>query len=342
MKYLLIGVALVALAVGPLTAQDNGHGKAQSGGHGNAGHGPTMHGPSMKGSAKGTEYRGQGHEGKSKAPDMQAAAPRHGEGNAHTAAKGTAKAKGTGERGRSAMAHSARPAPHGGDGNARAGNAARAPGVKILDDGRRYYSERDARDRFDFAAARRGLIDGCPPGLARKNNGCLPPGLAKQRTYRADWWGLGGLAGGSYAYDDGYLLRLDGASVAGYIPLLGGALSPGNIWPSAYAPEPVPDYYADYYDLGPPGSYRYADDVLYRVDPSTSAITSIAGLLTGDTFQIGSPLPPGYDVYNVPYLYRSQYTDGPDARYRYSDGYIYQVDPATRLVTAAIDLLAGS
>ena len=25
------------------------------------------------------------------------------------------------------------------------------------------------------------IVDGCPPGLAKKNNGCLPPGQAKKR-----------------------------------------------------------------------------------------------------------------------------------------------------------------
>jgi hypothetical protein len=213
--------------------------------------------------------------------------------------------------------------------------------VKVLQDGRHYYARRDTRPRFDFAAAGRGLIDGCPPGLARKNNRCLPPGQANQRRYRPDWWGLSGLSGGPYLYDGGYLLRLNGGAVAGYVPLLGGALAVGNLWPATYVAQPVPQYYVDYYDLGPSGSYRYADDVLYRVDPATSAITSIAGLLTGDDIRIGSPMPPGYDVYNVPYRYRSQYADGPDAWYRYSDGYIYQVDPTTQLVTAAIDLLVG-
>ena len=52
-------------------------------------------------------------------------------------------------------------------------------------------------------------------------------------------------------------------------------------------------------------------------------------------------MPLGYDVYNVPYPYRGQYLDGPDALYRYSDGYVYQVDPETRLVAAAIELLAS-
>jgi patatin-like phospholipase/acyl hydrolase len=41
----------------------------------------------------------------------------------------------------------------------------------------------------------------------------------------------------------------------------------------------------------------------------------------------------------VPYSYRDRYVDGPDAYYRYSDGYVYQVDPTTQLIQAAIQLL---
>lgn len=189
----------------------------------------------------------------------------------------------------------------------------------------------------------------CPPGLAKKNNGCMPPGLARKddryrfANYRPDWWGLSslGLGDGRYFYEDGYLMRLNGDRVSGFIPLLGGALSIGNPWPSYYAPQPIPPYYADYYGLGPVSNYRYADNVLYRVDPESAAITSIAALLTGDDIRVGQPMPMGYDVYNVPYPYRSQYLDGPTANYRYSDGYVYQVDPETRLVAAAIELLAS-
>ena len=64
-------------------------------------------------------------------------------------------------------------------------------------------------------------------------------------------------------------------------------------------------------------------------------------LLTGDNFAVGRPMPVGYDVYNVPYPYRAQYYDTPDAAYRYSDGYVYQIDPETRLIAAAIELLAS-
>jgi hypothetical protein len=200
-----------------------------------------------------------------------------------------------------------------------------------------------------FAERSRGLIDGCPPGLAKKNPPCVPPGLARQQDaawrntlYRPDWWGLRDLSNdGRYLYDDGYLYRLgEAGNVAGYIPLLGGALSVGNPWPSYYAPVELPAYYQSYYGLGPPDAYRYADNAIYRIDPSTQAISSIAALLTGDTFNVGQRLPLGYDVYNVPYDYRDRYYDTPDALYRYNDGYVYQVDPKTQLITAAIQLLA--
>jgi hypothetical protein len=369
MRHLLVGAAVVAFAAVPLAAQGNGHGKGGPGGHGNSEHGPpmqrpsmvgpamkhhatdgpAMHGPAMHGSPKGAEAHGKpGHAAGSMASAMEASAPKHAK------APGGRKDNAHGNGPPGAPSHrssAARPGdlpprngPIGGfDRNGKAQHASngQAQRIEALPDGRHRYTDRGARAAFDFAAARRGPITGCPPGLARKDNGCQPPGQARQRLYQPGWWGLGGMANGSYAYDNGYLLRLNGNTVAAYLPLLGGALAVGNSWPSAYAPMPVPQYYVDYYDLGPPGGYRYADNVLYRVDPSTAAITSIAALLTGDDFAIGAPLPSGYDIYNVPYPYRSQYPDGPDVRYRYSDGYIYQVDPATRLITAAIDLLTA-
>jgi hypothetical protein len=208
--------------------------------------------------------------------------------------------------------------------------------------------DRDGRDGFDWNEVKgRGLVNGCPPGLAKKNNGCTPPGLARDRDRdglfswdRPDWWGLSGLGGGRYSYYDGNLVRLgDGNRVLGYVPLLGGALAPGNVWPSMFEPVALPSYYQDYYGLGTQDGYRYYDDAIYHVDPKTSAITSIAALLTGDDFAVGQPLPSGYGVYNVPYSYRDRYVDGPDAMYRYSDGYVYQVDPKTQLIQTVIELL---
>lgn len=228
------------------------------------------------------------------------------------------------------------------------------------DDDRGFDDRRDGDrrfiDRVDYRRDRdlllrdgsRGLIDGCPPGLAKKNNGCLPPGQARDRyenglfgySYRPSLFGLSNYGDGRYYYNDGYLLRLgNGGGISGYIPLLGGALAIGNPWPTSYSYYPVPNYYVDYYDLGDSGRYRYADNVIYRVDPEDAAIMSVAALLTGDDIRVGQPMPIGYDVYNVPYAYRDRYYDTPDAHYRYSDGYVYRVDPETQLVAAVIDLL---
>lgn len=186
----------------------------------------------------------------------------------------------------------------------------------------------------------RGLIAGCPPGLARRNNGCLPPGQERKiaRARYADLWGRD--RDGDWRYENGYLYQLDRAgSVKGWLPALGGALAPGAVWPSQYAYQPVPQYYTDYFRLNDPMDYRYANGALYGVDPQTQAITQVVALLTGQPISVGQPMPAGYDVYNVPYPYRDQYVDTATARYRYNDGYVYRVDPTTQLVQAAIQLL---
>lgn len=358
MKHLFAGVAAIALAAVAAHGQGNSQGKGNDADRGK----PAQAQAASQGG--GNERGNQGKADRGNSNSMQAAA-RGNEGN-----RGQGNAQGNAQRNDNARADAApgnrgnanppgqsanrgrdNAAPQAARGNDNRRAAVRADngnrGIRILDDGRRQFETRGARGDFGFRDLRRLVIDGCPPGLAKRNNGCRPPGLARQdaryryAAFGPSWWGLGGIGDGRYFYDDGYLMRLDGDRVAGYIPLLGGALAVGNPWPSYYDPVPVPDYYVDYYDLGPRGGYRYADDVLYRVDPETAAITSIAALLTGNDIDIGSPMPAGYDAYNVPYSYRDQYYDRPDALYRYNDGYIYQVDPTTRLVTAAIELIAS-
>lgn len=202
------------------------------------------------------------------------------------------------------------------------------------------------RDGRDFVVLRRapdrGLIAGCPPGLAKKHNGCLPPGQARRDYDPPRYVSLWGPRNDSwdYRYRDGYLYRVSPqGSLLGYLPVLGGALSRGSAWPGQYQWEPVPAYYSDYYGLNSNQQYRYADGALYGVDPRTQAITQVAALLTGQDFNVGQRMPAGYDVYNVPYDYRSQYADSAQSMYRYNDGYVYQVDPTTRLVQAVIQLL---
>lgn len=357
MRRIASAVAAIALIAGAAHAQGNGKGNGnahpgggdkgapamQGGGKGGGAsapaehgkdHGPSMaasmraSGDSMASSMRASNERGNG---KAKAP-ANAGDKGKGQGNATREVRGNAQPKGNGNA-KSVQ----RTVENRGNGN---GNAART----VVSE-RRIVNDRGPDLSF-VRKGPQGLIDGCPPGLAKKNPPCVAPGQARaeqRRLFafdRPDWWGFSRLGDGRYAYDDGYLMRLgSNGQVAGYIPLLGGALSLGNAWPSFYEPVTLPDYYNDFYNLGPADTYRYADNVIYRIDPQTSAITSIAGLLTGDTFNIGQPLPAGYDVYNVPYAYRDQYADTPDALYRYSDGYVYQVDPKTRLIAAAIELL---
>jgi hypothetical protein len=188
------------------------------------------------------------------------------------------------------------------------------------------------------------LLPGCPPGLAKKNNGCLPPGQAK-KIYGDTWFRYapwyGAAAQNDWQYANGYAYRLDPSSglVNSFLPLLGGGLYPGNVWPTAYNDYAVDPYYRRFYGYGDDYDYRYADGTLFAVDPRTQQINSIAALLTGDPWAVGQPMPTGYDAYNVPPLYRDRYYDTSDAWYRYNDGYVYQVDPTTQLVSSVISLL---
>ena len=115
-----------------------------------------------------------------------------------------------------------------------------------------------------------------------------------------------------YDYDDGYLYRVDRDDnfVMALIPLLGGAYSVGQPLPFYYqSGYNVPlGYRSLYYDT-PDYYYRYGDGAIYQVDPATQLIQGIVALLTGQSLGIGQRLPLGYDVYNVPYAYRSNYFD---------------------------------
>ncbi|MGB3797296.1 MAG: hypothetical protein WA957_13455 [Alteraurantiacibacter sp.] len=342
MKFWIASISAIALATSPALAQGN------SQGNGN----------------------GKGNNGNRGGPPAAAANPGNGNGNANgnrgnrggqAEERGTRKASLQQRINGNNNGNANRISPPVNRGNANKGNSGNGnsgnrPSARNNGNGSGSYEGNDRvsvryddRPDFDFRRASSGIANGCPPGLARKYNGCRPPGQARKQDadrydyYSPDWWGLGNLLGdrrGSYYYDDGYLMQMDrGGQIAGYIPLLGGALSIGNAWPDDYRYSQMPTYYESYYGLGQRDNYRYADNIVYRLNPQTSAITSIAALLTGNDFSVGQQMPRGYDVYNVPYSYRDRYYDSPQSMYRYNDGYVYEVDPETRLVTAAIELL---
>jgi hypothetical protein len=220
----------------------------------------------------------------------------------------------------------------------------------------RIVNRRDERRvvRNDFGS--RGLIGGCPPGLDKKNNGCLPPGQARKlvgailpAAYTASM--LDGPFRQWYQDNDRYYYRNDGdyiyrvnrdgglvdalipygASDYSYYPV-------GMNYPGDYNFYNVPDQYRPYYADSDDYLYRYGNNAIYQVDPQTNAIQSIAALLAGD-LSVGQAMPSNYSMYNVPLAYRDRYYDSPDAMYRYNDGYIYRADPKTQLITTVIDAI---
>jgi hypothetical protein len=90
-----------------------------------------------------------------------------------------------------------------------------------------------------YALDRRG---GCPPGLAKKGNGCLPPGQARQL----------------YSVGQRYNRNF------------------GNLW--TY--NQIPDYLRDRYTFDPNDRYYYNNGYLYQVDPRTMLVQqAISALL---------------------------------------------------------------
>ncbi|QDP19131.1 hypothetical protein [Sphingomonas xanthus] len=82
---------------------------------------------------------------------------------------------------------------------------------------------------------------GCPPGLAKKNNGCLPPGQAKKL------YNVGQRLPGSY----------------------------GQMW--SY--NQVPYDLRSRYGFDPGDRYYYGDGYVYRVDPKTMLIRQVVSAL---------------------------------------------------------------
>ncbi|URW74832.1 hypothetical protein M9980_09650 [Sphingomonas donggukensis] len=214
--------------------------------------------------------------------------------------------------------------------------------------GRRAERVRYADNGRYFAGAP-AIIEGCPPGLAKRDNGCLPPGQARRiwgnprpdDNWYGNWDQWRADPRYDYRYSDGYLYQVDSGTnlISAFLPLLGGALFGGNAWPQSYSDYQVPQYYDDYYGYNDGLDYRYADGAVFGVNPGTNQIDGIAALLTGNDWTVGQAMPAGYDFYNVPPEYRGRYADSGDDLYRYSDGYVYRVDPTSRLVEQAIQLL---
>ena len=82
---------------------------------------------------------------------------------------------------------------------------------------------------------------GCPPGLAKKNNGCLPPGQAKKLYNVGQRWP------GSYGYRWNY--------------------------------NQIPYDLRNRYGFDHDDRYYYGDGYLYRVDPATMLISQVVSAI---------------------------------------------------------------
>ena len=223
---------------------------------------------------------------------------------------------------------------------------------------RGFDDRRDTRTFRDDDRRFAGFGRNCPPGLAKKHNGCLPPGQAKKRFARGQRlereWFEGyrvPVAYRSFYYDtpdyyyryddDGYIYRADRGSdlISAIIPLFGGGFGIGQPLPAGYDVYNVPMQYRDTWYDNDDYRYRYGDNAIYRVDNQSGMIDGIVALLGGD-LNVGQPLPDGYDAYNLPLDYRDRYQDGDDYMYRYADNNIYQVDAKTQIIQAIVQMLA--
>jgi hypothetical protein len=160
-------------------------------------------------------------------------------------------------------------------------------------------------------------------------------------SYVPDYYGLNsfypdyGDLCNRYYYGVVYQVDCDDGYVESVVPMYAGGYGVGQLLPAAYSTYNVPVQYRSMYYDSPDAGYWYSPGAIYQYDPHTSVITSVAALMAPG-FTVGQPLPVGYDVYNIPLPYRATYYDTPSAWYRYNNGYIYQVDPVTQVVTAIV------
>ncbi len=112
----------------------------------------------------------------------------------------------------------------------------------ILDRREGGFRDRDRDGRDDRFENRFGA-NACPPGLAKKQNGCLPPGQAK-RMFRE-----------GQRVPNGYNYYTDYSN--------------------------IPVQYRNQYNLDPNSRYIYRNGQIYIVDPRTSLVQRIIGSLVG-------------------------------------------------------------
>ena len=228
---------------------------------------------------------------------------------------------------------------------------------RVRDNDRGVVRFRDV-DRDDLFVRRLGFANGCPPGLDKKNNGCLPPGQAKKfvgqpLAMAARFAALEPLPGSLrslyydnddyyYRYGGGYLYRVDRDNdlISSMLPLFGAALLGQPLQPNYVNSYYQPSYFSSFYPNSPYDCYQNGYGYVYETDCATGLVEDV--IPTYDYgYGVGQLLPSSYSYYNLPPAYRSYYADNDDYYYRYAPGAIYQVDRSTSLISAVASLLTG-
>ena len=214
-------------------------------------------------------------------------------------------------------------------------------------------------DRDELFGRRLGYgVGGCPPGLAKKGNGCMPPGQAAkfigQPLVRASRFGVLEPLPRSfnslfydnddyyYRYGGGYVYRVDRHDdlISGLVPLFGAAMIGQPLNPYYVNSFNQPPYYSAFYPNSPYDCHRYGYGYVYETDCMTGLVEDVIPTYASG-YGIGQIMPASYSYYNVPYAYRSYYADNNDYYYRYAPGAIYQVDRGSALISAVAALLTG-
>jgi hypothetical protein len=160
----------------------------------------------------------------------------------------------------------------------------------------------------------------------------------------------------AYRYGDGAIYRVDTGTqlIQGVVALLTGQrFGVGQMLPTGYDVYNVPYAYREQYFDTADSWYRYDDGFIYQVDPYSRRIEGMYPVSYGQNYAVGYPAPAyasyggygayaGYPSYQVPYAYDNLYYEQPGYDYHFASGGIYQVDPATQLISALVGLVSGT
>ena len=106
---------------------------------------------------------------------------------------------------------------------------------------RKHFKDHDREYVRDYYAGEYSRKGKCPPGLAKKNNGCMPPGQAKKLYRTGQRWP------GNYGYSWNY--------------------------------NQIPYDLRNRYGFDPDDRYYYGDGYLYQVDPTTMLISQVVSAI---------------------------------------------------------------